>query len=811
MNRKKSLLLLLSILSLASCQTNSDTFDTSRSDASMTTSTGEVDSSSATKSDEEQLVKSDTSDLPYVSSLSSLKKTDWKGKYIYYTEKNPKDTYVAFRKTFQLNSLPSKAILSMTGDSKITLYVNGKLAIVDGSVKRGATMVDSYYQEYDILSYLKVGTNVLAFELDYFGRDGNASVDSSRAGLLFDLDMDSMTVCSDTSVKVKRLTCYKNLSSLKDDYPYHEMNSYLAERDIYFDARESLGYWKEDYDDSSWEHALVVATPGYQPCGDTYYCDVPPFDFDEEISDMKLVSGTMNEVLTSDTTFTFSLPENMQFLPYFEVEGTQGKHIVFYTNTRTTQNLESFVDDYICADGTQSYLQHYWRSGYQFIMEVPSGVKVIKVGYIRTRYHSTKIGQFCCDEENLNTLFTKAGNTLDICMRDTYMDCPERERSPYTGDGANQIAETMYGLDSDGWKLAKKTYLALLGWVKTDNVIPSRSPSGTTNEIPMQNLAFLVTAYDYYLQSGDIDTMRKVYPIFVNYLKLWNMLDNGLVEYRDGSFPWVDWGENADSTLMENAWYAYALKRVKALGTDIGIITADEESFLQGRYDSIKNHLYSEFYVENVGFASLVEKDGVQTRHSIEDRGNALCVLAGLVKEEDYPLMKRVLTENTYASPYMERFVLEALCEMGYLDEARSRMLTRYDGMISKDISTLWESWSSDPVDGTINHGWAGGPLIVLSKYFAGIKSTKVGYSSYQVKPYAKFDSLQSQVETPNGILSYQMSKSNGVTTILLTGPKGEGSLVLDDAFGSTIKVNGNTIQGRTVSLTQGSYTITIS
>lgn len=813
MKKRKPFVALLSFLLLASCNGSSNTLS-SKEEKDVTSSTVPEDSSFSSSGEEEtKKEKADTTNLPYVSSLDSLKKDDWKGKYIYYTSKNPKDTYVAFRKRFQLNAIPKKAILSLTGDSKITLYVNGKLAIVDGILKRGTTRVDSYYQDYDILPYLKAGWNTLAFELDYFGRSGNSSLDSQRGGLLFDLDMNDITISSDSSVKAKKLNSYKNLSALKDDYPYHDMNSYLAERDIYFDAREKEDFMKEDFDDSSWENAQIVAEPGYLPYGETYFSDVPPFDFDSEITEMTLLEGILNETLSSDTIFTFALEENMQFLPYFEIEAPKGSHIVYYTNTRTTQNLESFVDDYIACEGKQSYLQHYWRSGYQFIMEVPKGVKVLKAGYIRTKYHSSREGKFNSDDENLNTLFTKAANTLDICMRDTYMDCPERERSPYTGDAANQIAETMYALDEDGFRLAKKTLLSLLGWVGDDHVIPTRMPSGVINEIPMQNLAFLVTAYDYYLQSGDADTMKKVYPIFVEYLRLWNMLPSGLVEYRDGSFPWVDWGENADSLVMENAWYSYALKRVMALGEDLNVLSLEEKTFLQGQYDSIKKNFYSEFYVENVGFVSMVEgSDGKESyRHSIEERGNALAVLAGLVREEDYPLMKKVLTENTYASPYMERFVLEALCEMGYLEEAKERMLSRYEGMIKKDISTLWESWSSDSVDGTINHGWSGGPLVILGKYFSGIKCLKEGYSEYEIRPYKDFSSLESQVYTKNGNISYSLKKNDGLTTIHLTVPKGNGKLILDDEFGKTILVNGSAIQERVVSLQEGEYTVQIS
>lgn len=108
----------------------------------------------------------------------------------------------------------------------------------------------------------------------------------------------------------------------------------------------------------------------------------------------------------------------------------------------------------------------------------------------------------------MNTLWEKAVNTLLICMRDTYMDCPERERSPYIGDAANQIGETFYSLDENSWAMTKKTILNIIGWTKTDNCIPLRSPSLATNENPVQTLNFLVSVYEYLLYTGDEDTVR---------------------------------------------------------------------------------------------------------------------------------------------------------------------------------------------------------------------------------------------------------------------------------------------------------------
>ena len=51
-------------------------------------------------------------------------------------------------------------------------------------------------------------------------------------------------------------------------------------------------------------------------------------------------------------------------------------------------------------------------------------------------------------------------NTVAICMRDTYMDCPERERCPYMGDASNRIDAALYCYDAEGLAMTKKAILA---------------------------------------------------------------------------------------------------------------------------------------------------------------------------------------------------------------------------------------------------------------------------------------------------------------------------------------------------------------
>ena len=82
---------------------------------------------------------------------------------------------------------------------------------------------------------------------------------------------------------------------------------------------------------------------------------------------------------------------------------------------------------------------------------------------------------------------------------------------------------------------------------------------------------------------------------------------------------------------------------------------------------------------------------------------------------EHFSEIRRVLVSVFNASTYMEGYVLEALCRIGYKEDAFKRMLSRYYPLIVNENSTLWEDFYQL---GTKNHAWSGAPLTIVSKYF---------------------------------------------------------------------------------------------
>lgn len=793
MNKRKTSLLLsiVSLLTLFSCNNNKN--------SSPIPNTSNTD---VTNNDSEKPIeKVDKSDYPYINSLDSYKKTDWVGKWI-WADKSVSNSYVAFRKKINLTSKPRSAIASISAESKYTLWVNSQLVVVDGSPKRGATYYDSYYEDVNLTSYLNIGDNVIVALVCYNGRGGNSSVDPGHGGFLLDLNIDGKIIGTDSSFKVKRLKEYKNKSLLAADWPGYKQASMLAEWNVYYDANDSVGkYYEKDYDDSSWDNATIVCNATKKPFNDLYKSVTPLISFDKEYT--YLSNDMLGKKLTENTTLEFTLPENMQFSAYFDIDSeTDNLRFTYYTDTYTSQGMNSFKDDYITIKGKQEYENYPWRTGTKLIIEAEKGITFNKVGIRRSQFDSKQVGSFKCENENLNKLWKKASNTLKICMRDTFMDCPERERSPYIGDSANQIGETFYALDTNSYSLIKKTILSIVGWTKNNNEIPLRSPSSSLNENPGQTLNFINSVYEYLLYTGDSETVKLFYPIALNYLKLWNLLDDGSVLYRSGSFVWTDWGSSQDDTVTQNAFYYYGLTAMKNIASILDIKTDD--NFYSERLSKIKD-----------GFKKFSKAGGYSSSNKYDDRANAMAVVSGLAEESQYSNIINVLKSVENASPYMERFVLEALCMLNQKDYAIERMLKRYDKMIKDDsCSTLWELWNKN--EGTINHGWTGGPLTVLSKNYAGVKPTKVGYSEYEIVVDNTLSSIESITDTLKGQISYKLSKQGSSYLIELSTIDSIGYVKIPKSISENITVDKDvektTDENYTnIKVLNGSYKITLN
>ncbi len=694
--------------------------------------------------------------IPEYSVISTEEKTDWKAGWIWDKE-NPtqKNVWMCFNKKVSLERKPEELIADISADSKYWLYINGETVVFEGSVKRGPDKNSGYYDSIDIAPYLKEGENSICALVWFWDNETSYSYCSSgQGGFLFEAIGDGITIISDKSWKVKRNTAFV-------DSILYPPNYRLPEYSIYFDARKEIGDWiNEAYDVSSWENATEYAVGGEGAYGKLYPRGIP-FLKDYGLKDYENSKNYENYTVKKlfGEKITVDIPYNAQLTPYLKVIAPEGKKIRI-----TTENtlIGAVSTTYITKEGEQEFEALGWFNGEHITYKIPKGVTVVSLMYRETGYDSSFSGDFKCDDEFLNSLWQKSLRTLYVTMRDSFMDCPDRERAQWWGDVTSEMIMTMYSMDSNSYLLYQKGVEAMLSHVDDTKVLQTVVPiSGDYFELPVQQLAGIVGFLTYYEYTGDKAFIEKVYDASLDYLKLWEIGENNLVVHRGGSWDWADWGNKADMTAIENAWVYYALsateKMAELLGKDGDI------SFITERKETIAK-----------GYKALWTEDGFKSKDARkpDDRANALAVLSSLAEKEQYETIKKVLTTTKNSSPYMEYYVLEALCKMGEYEAARDRIKDRYEGMMSEDYSTLWEFW--DSWRGTRNHAWSGGPLVIMSKHFAGITPLESGYEKVKIEPqYTLSDSLNCTVPSVKGLITLNYEKSSEDYIINLTLPQG--------------------------------------
>ena len=155
-----------------------------------------------------------------------------------------------------------------------------------------------------------------------------------------------------------------------------------------------------------------------------------------------------------------------------------------------------------------------------------------------------------------------------------------------------------------------------------------------------------------------------------------------------------------------------------------------------------------------------------------DDRANALAVLSGLAEKEQYPAILEVLKKQFNSSPYMEKYVLDAMFQMGEEEAALARMRHRYQEMIDHESTTLWEHFINGW--GTRNHAWTGGPLINLSGHMAGVWPEKPGYEQYRVIPQlCDLTEIDVSVPSVKGDIKVQIRRGEKEIRIALDSPVG--------------------------------------
>lgn len=700
--------------------------------------------------------------------------------------RNDINTWIEFKKDFNLNRKPAEGFVYIAADSKYWLWVNDSLAVFEGSLKRGPNPNDGYYDKVNIGPYLKKGNNKLKILLCYFGKPGFSHKNSSQSGLIF--DGESIGLVSDSTWLSRRLPEYETAGLPKTNYR-------LSESNIRYDARlEGTGEMKPsielgEWGDAPWNDLIERPIPQWRNHGIVYA--------DPEISN----DGQGNTVLS------VRLPYNMQLTPVIELSDASGNtEIKIETDHVKGGSADCVRAEYITKQGSQKYESLGWMNGdiLRIIYPKNAPVTVSRVGYRETGYDTDFEGSFICNDSTINRFWDKAMRTLYVNMRDNYFDCPDRERAQWWGDVTILIGQSFYQLSPQANALIRKAIIELVNWQKPDGSLYAPIPSENwSKELPAQSLAS-ISPYGftyYYLHTGDTATMKHVYRPVKRYLSLWELDADGLTAERKGGWAWGDWGTNTDMRLILASWHYLALK------------SAIQLAELNGEQQDIAG-----YKTKMDSIASAFNKcwNGYAYRHpsyhgETDDRVQAMAVLTGIADSSKYDKIYDLFLTQEHASPYMEKYVLEALMKMGHGDYAIKRFKKRFGEMIADTAhSTLFEGWQEGGYGGgSTNHAWSGGMLTVIAENVCGVRPLSPGWRDFIVSPNPLLSECAIEIPTVAGKIEEKFKDTDKTFILSLRVPDGtKATIELPGKDYKEVKLNGKIINANDIKpLGKGLYT----
>ncbi|TNJ44993.1 family 78 glycoside hydrolase catalytic domain [Tamlana fucoidanivorans] len=717
--------------------------------------------------------------------------------WIWQQEDSPSNTWMSFRKTISIDEIPEKVEAHISVDSKFWLWVNGEMVIFEGGLSRGPsqagewnrkekiTPANSWYETVNIQPYLKKGKNTIAVLVWFWGRETHKGthIDSGKGGLLFSSEIGNQHLVSDASWKVLQHPGYDNT--------IEPASKSLVQYAVKFNASIALNDWSDkawytpSFNDTDWTTASEKGKVGVAPW----------YNIEKNIVPHLVNHGLVNYANHAELKLPFTsegqtikckLPFNKQVTAFLEIEAKAGDTIFITTDNR----LNKIHATYITKGGTQAFESFSWFNGHEVQYTIPAGVKVKALKY-RWMSVGEMAGSFKVDDPFYNRLWDMGNNTLFVCARDNFMDCPDRERALWIGDVADQTGYLFYAMDNAGRQLLKKAILQTVYFNEND-VIGALGPL-RVRELVCQSLQFIAqVVWPYYLNTGDKETLEIVYPYLFRYLDLFPMKENGLPEYRKSKSPdswnWLDWGVKGtiDEQPIQMAFYYLALREAKKMAEVLG--EDAHVKWYKKRMISMKGAYEKKFW-KNGFYSSNPEKFK-------DDRANAIAIISGISNPEYYnQIVDNVLIPNRFSSPHFEWMAEEAMFIAGRPKASLQRMKEMYQSQVDQEgMTTLYEKFGNK---GSYNHAWNGSNTI-LSKYVAGVETTKEAWSEFQILPtLVHFKSIEKTIPTVKGDIVIQMHKTNHSYQLDLESPEQTSAIIgipKAEKQISTVEINGKIV-----------------
>ena len=608
-----------------------------------------------------------------------------------------RNRHYLFRRSFDLASVRT-ATLRITADDYYKLYVNGAFV---GMGPAAGTTDCTYYNVIDLAPYLVKGRNTIAVHTYYQGLVNRVWVSGdNRHGLWLELDADGRRVLEgDSSFRVARHTGYSEMGTAGYDTQFLE---------CYDAGAPEVGFERPDFDDTSWVPAVR------HPLGGDYrLVEQPsPMVVTERIAPVRterLPGGGLRADFGGVYVGSVS----------FAASGRRGDAV----GIRCGQELDDdgsvrhrlrancdYVERMVLSGGSRDVLRQFDYKSFRHLELLPDPGVTIDPESVRlvARHQPFELkAKPSFDDPALKPVWDLCVSTFRYGVQEQIMDCMEREKGYYLGDGC--YTTYAYCLLTKDWSHARRFMDDFLRTREIDRGLMCCANCSFMQECAEYPLMLFLLARAYLEETGDVGFIWDRWQAFADVLDCYReryAREDGLICNLD---KWcvVEWPKNyqdgydvdldplrivTETHAVINAWYIGAIKCMNAMSKLVGCSSyADvkplEAAFVRAFWDPERK--------------LFVDREG--SRH-ISLPGNTYSAFFGLEPESEQDVYRKnflaLVKEKGFSSINLFQYVpVFAYLKMRGEDLLLHEMLVSsetWSRMLREGATRTFEGWGKD-------------------------------------------------------------------------------------------------------------------
>lgn len=711
--------------------------------------------------------------------------------------------YICFQAEFDVANVEPTTFY-IAADTKYELYINGQLA---GFGQYEDYPLQKVYDEYDITSFVKCGTNLLSILVYSQGEDSFQHRSGLPMVIFAATTQNRCQIASNDKIKCNEAQEFVNGN-------FERITSQRS-FNFGFDLRWDDG-WREKNVSQEWQNAVIcdganicyLPRPNKKLVLSEVCCGTVITQGSFHINGGKRVAEQMQyasmaycgkntvfrsitdklEIIKDNTYWIVDLGKETAGYIALDIEAKAGAVLDIACGEHLDDmRVRSFVGDRnfafrcVCREGRQKirfYIRRLAGRYLQFFAH--SGIRVVhQAGLHEVEYPLDFVGTFQSSDRLFNQIYSTSTRTLHLCMHEHYEDCPQREQALYSMDSRNQMLTGYYAF---GETVMPRSSLELLGMGQRENgTLEMCAPAKCERAIPGFDLIWVMALKEYALFSGDLDFIRKMQKNMRALLDFYvGHTENGvLLRLREpGSwnfYEWTDGMDNWDDDLSIkadaplNALFVMALNSYCDLCEWIGEL--EEKTWASVICDEIIESFHKTFYNAEMGAYQNYIGEDIEPSFSQLTQSFALladCVPKSLCKSIRTKLLSSELVETSLSHLIFKYDALMQEPEI-YGNYVLDDIEQQWGYMLYNGATSFWETILGTGGDGagSLCHGWSAVPVYIFWRYVMGVYPDAPGKWSVCEPLCGEELEIIGTLKTPDGIKNITKKGNNVILSDL--------------------------------------------